>query len=121
MVSCYMVQQLPLKIFATNQTSSAVLALVCGILHTGGDQAMAAQQMPFQALVCEEPELALLAIQRWAILDHLWMNFHLMNLLEVISQRVKVFDVAVAYFADDKVALDPILSSLSTRSWKTFI
>ena len=62
---------------STNRTSPAVLALVSGVLHTGGDQAMAAEQVPFQPLVREEPELALLAVQGRAIVDHLRVDFDL--------------------------------------------
>ena len=79
-------------------------------------------------MVREKPELALLAVQRWPIVDHLWVDFHLgekrnnllteekiqsylVNPLHVIPQLFQVFDVAIADFANDKVALAPTLTS----------
>ena len=62
---------------STDGTPPAVLPLVGGILHARGDQPVAAQQVPLQTLVREKPELALLAVQRWPIVDHLRVDFHL--------------------------------------------
>ena len=53
------------------------MALVGSVLHAGGDQPMASKQVPFEALVCEEAELALLAVERWTVVDHLRMNLYL--------------------------------------------
>jgi hypothetical protein len=46
--------------------------------------------MPLEALVCEESELALLAIQRRSIINHLGMNLDLVNPLHVVSQLLKI-------------------------------
>ena len=64
---------------STNRTSPAVLTLVSRVLHAGSDQAMAAEQVSFQPLVREEPELALLAVQGRAIVNHLGVDFDLEN------------------------------------------
>ena len=47
---------------ATDGAPAAVLALVGCVLHGGGDEAMTAQQVTLQPLVCEEPELTLLTV-----------------------------------------------------------
>ena len=47
---------------AAHGAPAAVLALVGGVLHAGRHQAVAAQQVPLQTLVREEPELAFLTI-----------------------------------------------------------
>lgn len=49
--------------------------------------------MPLQALVCEESELALLAIQRRSIINHLGMNLDLVNPLHVVSQLLKILKI----------------------------
>merc|ERR1711884_63343 len=92
---------------STNRTSPAVLTLVSRVLHAGSDQAMAAEQVSFQPLVREEPELALLAVQGRAIVNHLGVDFDLMDPLHVIPKLFQVLNVAIA---DDKVALAPTLA-----------
>lgn len=59
---------------AANRTPASVFALVGRLLHRARDQAVRAEQMPLEALIGEEPELALLAVERWSIVDHLRMN-----------------------------------------------
>ena len=81
-------------------------------------------------MVCEKPELAFLAVQRWPVVDHLRVDFHLkkktcqsssnrgdlklcylVNPLHVIPQLFQVLDVAIADFANDKITLAPALAS----------
>ena len=62
---------------ATDGAPPAVLPLVCGVLHAGGDEPVAAQQVPLQPLVREETELALLAVQGRPVVDHLGVDLHL--------------------------------------------
>ena len=60
---------------AADGAPAAVLALVGCVLHGGGDQAVTAQQVALQTLVCEEPELTFLTVEWWPVVNHLWMNF----------------------------------------------
>ena len=86
---------------------------------------MATQQVPLQTLISEEPELALLTIQRRPVVDHLRMYLDLKNPhinllhvphdivylvypLHVVPQLLQVLDVPITYFTDDKVALAPL-------------
>ena len=62
---------------ATDRTPAGVLPLVGRVLHGGGDEAVAAEQMALQALVGEEPELALLTVEGRPVVDHLGVDFHL--------------------------------------------
>ena len=62
---------------ATDGAPAAVLALVGGVLHGGGDEAMTAQQVTLQPLVCEEPELTLLTVEGRPVVDHLGVNLDL--------------------------------------------
>ena len=57
------------------------------ILHAGRDEAVGAEQVALQALVREEPELALLAVERRTVVDHLRVDLHLNNKkrLEIIQ------------------------------------
>lgn len=59
---------------STNGTTSGILALVGGFLHGTRHQTMRSEQMPLQALIGEEPVLALLTVQRRAVVDHLGVN-----------------------------------------------
>ena len=61
----------------TDRTPATVLTLVGRVLHAGRHQPVAAQQVPLQPLVCEEPELTLLTIERRAVVDHLGVDLHL--------------------------------------------
>lgn len=54
--------------------------------------------MPLQALVCEESELALLAIQWRSIINHLGMNLDLVNPLHVVSQLLKILKISRGQF-----------------------
>ena len=62
---------------ATNWAPAGVLALVCRVLHTGRDEAVAAEQVALQPLVCEEPELTFLAVKRGSVVDHLRVDLNL--------------------------------------------
>ena len=62
---------------ATDGAPAAVLALVGCVLHGGGDEAMTAQQVTLQTLVCEEPELTLLTVEGRPVVDHLGVNLDL--------------------------------------------
>ena len=62
---------------ATDGAPAAVLALVGGVLHRGRDQAVAAQQMTLQTLICKEAELTLLTVERRPVIDHLGVNLDL--------------------------------------------
>lgn len=62
---------------ATDGAPAAVLALVGCVLHGGGDEAMTAQQVTLQPLVCEEPELTLLTVEGRPVVDHLGVNLDL--------------------------------------------
>ena len=62
---------------AADGAPAAVLALVGCVLHGGGDQAVTAQQMALQPLVCEEPELTLLTVEGRPVVDHLRVNLDL--------------------------------------------
>jgi hypothetical protein len=54
--------------------------------------------MPLQALVCEESELALLAIQWRSVINHLGMNLDLVNPLHVVPQLFKILKIAQGQF-----------------------
>ena len=62
---------------AAHGAPAAVLALVGCVLHGGGDEAMTAQQVTLQTLVCEEPELTLLTVEGRPVVDHLGVNLDL--------------------------------------------
>ena len=62
---------------ATDGAPAAVLALVGCVLHGGGDEAMTAQQVTLQPLVCEKPELTLLTVEGRPVVDHLGVNLDL--------------------------------------------
>lgn len=86
--------------------------------------------MPLQALVCEESELALLAIQWRSIVNHFGMNLDLVNPLHVVSQLFKILkiwqvqfvcktsnyktdlNITVANFTNDKRVLATLLTWL---------
>ena len=56
-------------------------------------------------LIGKESTLALLAVERWSVVDHLWMNLDFVDPLHVIPQLFQVPNVAITDFANDKVAL----------------
>ena len=71
------VEKLPLVDLSAHGASARVLALVGQVLHAGRHQAVRAQQVALQALVGEEAELALLAVQGRPVVDHLWVDLDL--------------------------------------------
>lgn len=66
---------------------------------------MRAKQMSFKALVGEETELALLAVQRRPVVDHLRVDFHLVDPLHVIAQLLQVFNIPIADLTYNKRVL----------------
>lgn len=97
---------------AANRTTARIFALVSRLLHTGRDQAVRAEQMPLQTLVGEEAELALLAVERRSVVDHLRMYLDLVYPLHVVAQLLQVLDVAVADLADDERVLGRMVARL---------
>lgn len=83
---------------ATNRTSSAILALVSCVLHAGSDEAVGPQQVSLETLISEEPKLALLAVKRWSVVNHLRMNLDLVNPLHMIAQLLQILYVTVTNF-----------------------
>lgn len=105
MIFGHVVQQLPVEHLAADRTPALVLAFVSQILHAGGDEAVRAQQMPFEALISEKSELTLLAVERRPVVNHLGVDLHFVNELHVIPELVEVTDVAITDFANDKIVL----------------
>jgi len=101
----YVVQQLPLVDLPTHRTPTTVLALVSRVLHTGRHQAVTAQQVSLQALVSEKSELTFLTIERRSVVDHLGMNFNLVDPLHVVTELFQILDVSITDLTDDKVSL----------------
>ena len=56
-------------------------------------------------LIREESELAFLAVERWPIVDHLWMDFHFVDPLHVVAELLQVLDVTITDFTNDKASL----------------
>ena len=59
--------------------------------------------MSLETLIGEEPKLAFLTVERRSVMDHLWMNFDLMNELHVITELLQIPDVSITNLANDKV------------------
>ena len=104
-VLVHVVEQLPLEDLAADRASARVLTLIGEVLHRGRHEAVRAEQVPLEALVGEEPELALLAVERGPVVDHLGVDLDLVDPEHVVAQLLQILDVAVADLADDKVAL----------------
>lgn len=68
--------------------------------------------MPLQTLVGKEAELALLAVERRPVVDHLRMYLDLVYPLHVVAQLLQILDVAVADLADDKRVLGTMVARL---------
>lgn len=68
--------------------------------------------MPLQTLVGKEAELALLAVEWWPVVDHLWMYLDLVYPLHVVSQLLQVLDVPVADLTDDERVLSRVVARL---------
>ncbi len=83
------VEELPLVDLSADWATSGVLPLVGQVLHGGGDEAVGAEEVALQALVGEEAELALLAVQRRPVVDHLWMNLDLFRVKEMKEKVTK--------------------------------
>ena len=81
---------------AAHGAPAAVLALVGRVLHRGGDQAVAAEQVALQPLVCKEPELTLLTVEGRPVIDHLGVN---LDLLE--GYYVKMTELIVSHIVLD--------------------
>lgn len=58
--------------------------------------------MPLEALVREEPKLTFLTVQRRPVINHLRVDLHFVYPLHVVAQLFQVFDVAIAYLANDE-------------------
>lgn len=71
---------------ATDGTATSIFALVGRLLHAAGDKSMTTQQVPFQALVSEKAELALLAVEWRPVVDHFRVNLDFMDPLHVVTQ-----------------------------------
>lgn len=41
-------------------------------------------------LVGEEPVLTLLTVERWAVVDHLWVDLHLVDQVHVVAKLLQV-------------------------------
>lgn len=75
---------------AADGATTAVLAAVGRFLHRRRDEAVRAEQVPLQALVGEEAALALLAVERRPVVDHLRVDFDLVDPLHVVAQLLQV-------------------------------
>jgi len=110
----YVVQQFPLVDLSTDRTPTTVLALVGSVLHAGRHQAVTAQQVPLQTLVSEKPELTLLTIERRSVVNHLGVDFNLVNPLHVVTKLFQILDVSITDLTNDKISFSPLaLAGLS--------
>ena len=66
-----------------------------------------------RTLIGEKPVLAFLTVERRPIMDHLGMNFDLMNELHVVAKLLQIPDVTITDLADDKVIL------AASAGWRT--
>lgn len=116
-VPSHVIQKFPLIYPSTHWAATSILALVGRLLHAGRHQSMGAQQVALQTLIGEESELALLTVERWAVVNHLRVDLHLVNPLHVVAQLFQVLNVPITYLTNDKC----ILASRARGLWPAWL
>lgn len=105
------VEELPLVDFSANGAAARVLALVGQILHGRSDETVRAEQMALEALIGEEPELALLAVEWGTAVDHLRMNLDLEG-KETFSHKSELNGCSLSYLVNPKHVISELLQIL---------